>query len=1075
MLSAVADEDRPRSYGLTARLDRLERELSRLAEELAEIRLLAYDVATARALERPPAPPKPEPEPAPAPPPPPPPPRPPVPSPPTEPHPEPVAAVYAPPPPPPEAQGPPPRTLGDLARDWDLVGPRGFAIAGGAVLALGIGLFFVLATDRGWIGPAERVALGAAASMLAFAGGVLLRSRYGQYWSAVAAVGAGIAGAYASLAAASARYDLVPDWLALPLAAGVAAIATVVALRWDSQLIAALGLLGAGLAPALQALDGDLGWDAVAFAVVVLVAAGAVTVPRGWRELLVATTVLVGAQVEWLAADPDPGVLAGAVAVAAAFAFTLVGIAIARQLVAATAEIDALALGYALAGLGATFIFALQILDDSDDRGVALLAAAAVWAVAFAATHVRRMPDLAVALGASALALAAVGTADLLSDGALPAAWAVEALVLAVVARKLADARMQTMGIAYASLAAVAALATDGNLELLFDEDADHLAGVLPLASAAVAAAGAALLSPKSYVQRTEGGLLAFLGALRRWLEAHRRGVREALVLAGAALGTLAGGFALVALDYEWGHISASAAAAAVGAVLAGASGRLRSDWPAIASLVWLGLVLTKALAYDGETFQIGNESTGGWSILAASAGVLTGSYALRVLQPERRGLDLLCGIPIALAFATSCFGVVWLDSDRTVYGLGWLGIAAAYATLSAAVFRREQLRDLATILWALALVGLVAAELAVVEDGEARTVIIAATALAVGCLAGPLREVRLWLAGGLLVVVTTVVALAFEVEPWLEEAQLDRDLVLVSGACALASFALARLRWGDELVRDGHGDLGERDRRLAGDGAARRGRLALDGLRRGADRRGARDARGAARGVAAVARGSRRRRDRDGWDPRRADATRSPLPGVRVAGFFPVGAPCVRGRGGGAGRDGPRATGAPGPGRGGRHPRPLFGVTPYPRARRARVVGVGGDGLRARPHGRERLLGSARARAPARGTDARRGGPPLRRPRPLRPQPGEALPLRPGLAELDRARVLVHRRGSASPRRRLLPPAPERPPRPACAGAAGVRTGYIVTTCNLPRLRRTIAPSTRLLPQLPSPFGAHA
>src|SRR6058998_181044 len=37
--------------------------------------------------------------------------------------------------------GPPARTIGDLAREWDLMGARGFAIAGGAVTALGIGFF----------------------------------------------------------------------------------------------------------------------------------------------------------------------------------------------------------------------------------------------------------------------------------------------------------------------------------------------------------------------------------------------------------------------------------------------------------------------------------------------------------------------------------------------------------------------------------------------------------------------------------------------------------------------------------------------------------------------------------------------------------------------------------------------------------------------------------------------------------------------------------------------------------------------------------------------------------------------
>src|SRR5262245_43034353 len=53
---------------------------------------------------------------------------------------------------PPRVAAPPRRTLGELARDWDLVGARGFAVAGGAVMALGIGFFFVLAANRGWIG-----------------------------------------------------------------------------------------------------------------------------------------------------------------------------------------------------------------------------------------------------------------------------------------------------------------------------------------------------------------------------------------------------------------------------------------------------------------------------------------------------------------------------------------------------------------------------------------------------------------------------------------------------------------------------------------------------------------------------------------------------------------------------------------------------------------------------------------------------------------------------------------------------------------------------------------------------------
>ena len=158
-------------------------------------------------------------------------------------------------------------------------------------MALGIGLFFVLAANRGWIDDRGRVALGAAASVLVFGAGLLLRSRYGQYWSAVAAVAAGLAGAYATLAAAAARYDLVPDALALPLAAVIAAAGTVVAIRWRSQVIAAIGLLGAALAPALQAIDTEMTWESAAFAVIVLVAVGAVTVSRAWHELLIVASL----------------------------------------------------------------------------------------------------------------------------------------------------------------------------------------------------------------------------------------------------------------------------------------------------------------------------------------------------------------------------------------------------------------------------------------------------------------------------------------------------------------------------------------------------------------------------------------------------------------------------------------------------------------------------------------------------------------------------------------------------------------------------------------------------------------
>jgi uncharacterized membrane protein len=56
-----------------------------------------------------------------------------------------------------------------------LFGARALAWAGGVVTLLGILFFFVLAVNRGWIGPAERVGLGALASALVFGAGVWLR------------------------------------------------------------------------------------------------------------------------------------------------------------------------------------------------------------------------------------------------------------------------------------------------------------------------------------------------------------------------------------------------------------------------------------------------------------------------------------------------------------------------------------------------------------------------------------------------------------------------------------------------------------------------------------------------------------------------------------------------------------------------------------------------------------------------------------------------------------------------------------------------------------------------------------
>ena len=700
---------------------------------------------------------------------------------------------------------PPHRTLGELARDWDLVGARGLAIAGGAVMALGIGLFFVLASNGGWIDERARVALGALASALVLGAGLVLRARFGQYWAALAAVGAGIAGAYATLAAAAVRYDLVPDGLALPLAGVIAMVGTLIAIRWSSQVIAAIGLTGAALAPALQALDLELKWESVAFALIVLVGGAIVTVPRGWRELLIGLSAIVGGQVVWLVGDTVAPADTGTVTVAAVLLLVLLGISVGLQLTSRRADLDPFALAYALVPFALAIQFAGRLFDDRADRGVALLALAAVWALVFGALTRRRLPDLGLVVGTSALALAAVGTAFLLSDSAVTIAWAAQAVILTALAARFRDARLQAMGIAYGALASIQVLASDGAPGLLFDESADHAPGVVPLAAAALALTVSGLLAPADHRERTESGLLSFVGELRRGLAAHRRGLRESLVVSGAALATLSAAFGLVAISFEWGHITAIALAAVVGAVILGRAGASRSDGLGAAGYVWLAVIVIVSVAYDVAVFydETTETSIGGWSAVAAAAGLLAGAYAHRMAWPGSTARDTILGVAAGVAVAVGVLGVGVLVETTTEFGIGLLLGAATYVGLAANVFRREGFRNVSTILWAFGLLLLIGAESSLVTDSIWRTIAIAATALAVGMLGGRVVESRLWLAGSSLSLATSVIVILLHVQPWVEEAELSRRLALASAACALSVLGLAALRWREVQWRE--------------------------------------------------------------------------------------------------------------------------------------------------------------------------------------------------------------------------------------------------------------------------------
>src|ERR671936_1157841 len=320
------------------------------------------------------------------------------------------------------------------AFDWrgtvsaaDLMGAKALAIAGGVVTLLGVVFFFVLAVNRGWIGPELRVACGGIASAIVFGAGLWLERRYERTYSALAAVGAGIAGAYATLLAAVSLYDLFSKPVALVAAGAIASVGLAVSLAWSEELVAGFGLVGAMLVPATLVFQGGLQEIGTAFVAIVFAAAAVVAVrERWWKMLQAAALVSVPQALTQIAQAGNAPV--GIVTLAAAFWLLYLAAGVAFQL----------RVGRALAPAPASFLsggarfggVATALLYNGTEQGVALLVVAAVY-VALAAALFVRARQTALLVGLLGVAVTAVGVAQVVSGSSVTYAWAAEAALLA--------------------------------------------------------------------------------------------------------------------------------------------------------------------------------------------------------------------------------------------------------------------------------------------------------------------------------------------------------------------------------------------------------------------------------------------------------------------------------------------------------------------------------------------------------------------------------------------------------------------------------------------------------------------
>ena len=602
--------------------------------------------------------------------------------------------VASPPPPPspPKAPRPVPVVEPREPFDWTvLLGARALAWTGGVVMLLGIVFFFVFAVERGWIGNEVRVALGTFASAAALGAAVWLRRRFGETYASLSAAGAGIAGLYATLLAATVLYDLIPPSAALFVAAGIAAGGAALALWWNSESLAALGLLGAMLAPlAIAIQDGELSSAGTAFAAVVVAAATVVTVRRNWRVLHVVAVVATAPQVIGLVLDHRPH----ATAVAAAFWLVYGAGAVWFALRTRLTYMPAALLMFSSA-IGA---YSVGLLYDGTTQGVMLLGVAGTYAVASPALW-RRDRDTSSLLWAIALTIAAIGAASLASGPTLTIVWAAEAAILAWLARRIGEPRFQLAALAWLGLAFVHGIAFDLPPSKLFTENT-HTLSAVPSAVALAAACAFVAFFTFEWTPRAEGlfaRIFSDLLGAQPWIRSG------GYTLAGA-VALYAGSLAVVALpsSWNWGHVAVAALWSAVAALLVFTRFRTAAFVLAVSSAV---LVVVYDLRFIDEPQRW-------WSFAVVAGGLFVVSLVTE--WRSERSLDVASVLGLVLSVGLASASVAEL-LDGKPRGVGLLALAAGYGVAGVAMLARR--RDFATAL-GIAALGLAVPASVILLDG---------------------------------------------------------------------------------------------------------------------------------------------------------------------------------------------------------------------------------------------------------------------------------------------------------------------------------------------------------------------
>ena len=605
---------------------------------------------------------------------------------------------------------------------------RLLALVGSIAVILGIAFLVALAIEQRWIGETARVVIAAVGASALLAGGTWLYERKGKTQAALAMVATGIAGLYLTLTAATVLYDLVPKLVALPLALGIGAVGTAIAVRVNSRTVAAIGIGGTLLAPLL---GNSLTAAGMGFLALASASAAAVLVWRRWPWLMVGASAVSLAQVALWATGGPPSLRL--VAVLTVFAGLNLAISVGydwrTQGAAHPSSLLLVPLGALV--LGALGYYGLPHGSGESAGGAWLVALAAGHAVVAGIALVRRWAsaDIGLLIIGTALLIGDVAFGALADGWVLAVGWAASATGFAVVAHRYSTRRELlelTVG-GQLALAIGHVLLFEAPPQLLLD---GGVSGPGPLAALAAVVVGAfasarLIVSERRVVREALDGLsmlaLAYTTAvsldgaalLTAWAGVSLMLARTAALLADrvARVGSL-GFLALLAAHVLVFEAPLSALVYGVEDVLAAAFGLLLfvvvalmhwRDWPSSSQVrAVVATVAAVALVYLGSVaivtaFQPGSEAirTGldvdvrqqGQALLSAFWGGC-GFAALWLGLRMRTPLVRLGGLGL-LALATGKVFLFDLSALGSVYRIGSFIVLGLLLLTAAFVYQR--------------------------------------------------------------------------------------------------------------------------------------------------------------------------------------------------------------------------------------------------------------------------------------------------------------------------------------------------------------------------------------------------